>query len=190
MKNNFIELSRVPDDGRSVPLLMSKERANELLAKRGVATPRLGGDIKGTLFVQRAGKRVVGQGAISAAVVQRCGRCLIGFTEEFGTTFNVAFSTSVAEGDGAAGEIELEDSDLEVELVDEHGIDLEKLLIDEFLLEVEQYPVCSDQCRGLCPDCGKPLGEGVCPCADEKIDPRFAALAGLKVGKKGDGPKN
>lgn len=36
--------------------------------------------------------------------------------------------------------------------------------------------LCRDDCKGLCPVCGKNLNEGQCSCASDDIDPRLEAL--------------
>ena len=36
--------------------------------------------------------------------------------------------------------------------------------------------LCKEDCRGLCPNCGKDLNEGSCSCEDDSIDPRLEAL--------------
>ncbi len=39
-------------------------------------------------------------------------------------------------------------------------------------------PLCKEDCKGLCPTCGKDLNEGPCGCKKE-LDPRLAVLAKL-----------
>ena len=36
--------------------------------------------------------------------------------------------------------------------------------------------LCKDDCKGLCPVCGKNLNEGSCSCINENTDPRLEAL--------------
>ncbi|MBQ6970888.1 MAG: DUF177 domain-containing protein [Synergistaceae bacterium] len=36
--------------------------------------------------------------------------------------------------------------------------------------------LCREDCKGLCPSCGKNLNEGECSCAEDDIDPRLEAL--------------
>ncbi len=59
-------------------------------------------------------------------------------------------------------------------------VDLEELFTDLVALSLEQFPVCSESCKGLCPQCGENLNTGPCQCRTEKIDPRWQALAGIK----------
>jgi uncharacterized protein len=36
--------------------------------------------------------------------------------------------------------------------------------------------LCSEDCEGLCPHCGKPKRGGDCGCTGKEIDPRLAIL--------------
>ncbi|MBM6829339.1 DUF177 domain-containing protein [Anaerotignum lactatifermentans] len=39
--------------------------------------------------------------------------------------------------------------------------------------------ICREDCKGLCPVCGKDLNEGDCGCDTTEIDPRFESLRAL-----------
>ena len=41
--------------------------------------------------------------------------------------------------------------------------------------------LCREDCKGLCPNCGKDLNEGVCSCEAESVDPRLEALRDFNV---------
>lgn len=56
-------------------------------------------------------------------------------------------------------------------------IDIDELIVNNFLINVPGKYLCSEDCKGLCPKCGKNLNLGVCDCSDDEIDPRWAALA-------------
>jgi len=44
-------------------------------------------------------------------------------------------------------------------------------------------PLCRDDCKGLCPQCGTNWNNGTCTCTTEWEDPRLAALKGLVKGE-------
>lgn len=53
-------------------------------------------------------------------------------------------------------------------------------IMEELSLELPPFVLCSDDCPGLCPKCGKHLRDGDCGCKDEKeINPKFAILQKL-----------
>ena len=58
-------------------------------------------------------------------------------------------------------------------------IELDEVVISDILLSLPQKFLCSDDCRGLCPKCGKNLNLGDCGCDKREIDPRLAILKQL-----------
>ncbi|MDR3207490.1 MAG: DUF177 domain-containing protein [Oscillospiraceae bacterium] len=67
-------------------------------------------------------------------------------------------------------------SDDEILLIREDGIDLDEALIPALILSMDAKHLCREDCRGLCPQCGRNLNEGPCACPPGDIDPRLAAL--------------
>lgn len=65
-------------------------------------------------------------------------------------------------------------------------LDLKPLVRDALLLELPLAPLCSEDCRGLCPTCGADLNDAPCSCERPLADPRWAALEALKA-DPGDG---
>ena len=60
--------------------------------------------------------------------------------------------------------------------------DLSDIVRQAIILAVGMKPLCSEDCRGLCPDCGVNLNKQSCRCASEKIDPRWEGLKKLHNG--------
>lgn len=77
---------------------------------------------------------------------------------------------------------------LEPSLVRRRGhrleLDVNGLLWEEFVLALPVKPLCSENCKGLCPECGQDLNAGGCGCSEKQLDPRMAALRGLTIVKK------
>jgi uncharacterized protein len=65
-------------------------------------------------------------------------------------------------------------------------IDLDPVVREQLLLALPSYPVCREDCKGLCPVCGVNLNERDCGCDRRVPDPRWAALE--KFGKGAAGP--
>lgn len=59
-------------------------------------------------------------------------------------------------------------------------IDLDKDIRDFAILSIPMKHLCSEDCKGLCPKCGKNLNEGPCSCTEELIDPRWEPIQKLK----------
>jgi uncharacterized protein len=60
-------------------------------------------------------------------------------------------------------------------------LDLAPLARDAVLLELPQAPLCTEDCLGLCPECGTNRNEGDCGHVIQVTDPRWAALDALKA---------
>lgn len=66
----------------------------------------------------------------------------------------------------------------ELLLVNELRFDLDPLVTEDIFLELPSKFLCSEDCKGVCPKCGKDLNTGSCSC-EKEIDPRLAALKQL-----------
>ena len=59
-------------------------------------------------------------------------------------------------------------------------VDLEQMVREAVLPELPQAPLCSEDCQGLCPECGANRNEGPCGHEGAPADPRWAALDELR----------
>jgi uncharacterized protein len=53
------------------------------------------------------------------------------------------------------------------------------LLREQIQLALPMKPLCTEACRGLCPECGTNLNRTQCDCTPTWEDPRLAPLKGL-----------
>ena len=75
--------------------------------------------------------------------------------------------------------VQAEDTDeAEAFCLEGETLDIADLLETVFILNMDTKSLCRDDCKGLCPRCGKDLNEGPCQCRSE-IDPRLAVLEQL-----------
>lgn len=112
------------------------------------------------------------KGEMKADVNFICSRCLNPFTHHASISFAETFAMS-------------DDPDLEVDEesdilpLEGDQIELDSLLQEDFLLAMPTFPLCEEDCKGLCPTCGVNRNEVPCICKNERIDPRLAGLADL-----------
>lgn len=59
-------------------------------------------------------------------------------------------------------------------------LDLAPMVREVIVLDAPMSPLCRDDCRGLCPQCGVDLNVESCTCTSEVADPRWSALDQLK----------
>lgn len=107
----------------------------------------------------------------------RCARCLTEYVEPVAAELELLV---LEQDEPEEEEQELEEADLGVLYVDGPVLDTRPLLVEQIQLNVPMRPLCSEDCRGLCPQCGADLATGGCDCKDESVDSRWAALAALR----------
>ncbi|WP_300680110.1 YceD family protein [Nocardioides sp.] len=74
------------------------------------------------------------------------------------------------------------DENDDISLTDGELVDLEPALRDAVVLDLPLQPLCSEDCLGLCTECGFRLVEDPEHTHDAPIDPRWAGLVGLETG--------
>ena len=154
------------------------------------------------------GTNVFATGSIEGHVRVACGRCVGPADVEFAERLQVTFlpkhemerNVAAAEADKAdkaekadkkkkdagAGApdddegVQLEEEDLDLYPYVGEAIDLEPLVREQVIRAVPYAPLCKEDCKGLCAQCGADLNQGPCRC-EKPIDPRFEALKGLKL---------
>ena len=107
-------------------------------------------------------------GVLEARMFCRCDRCGREFELDKELPLNVPLSAHMED----------EGDDADVFPLDGDGVDLDEVLSACFILNTDSKLLCSDECRGLCPACGKNLNEGPCLCT-KPVDPRLAVLGQL-----------
>ena len=99
-----------------------------------------------------------------------CDRCLRPIEARFTPIFEKAVAMS--------GELQNEDQD-EYLIAEDKMLDLDEPIREAIVLEFPTKHLCREDCKGLCPHCGKDLNEGPCTCKTQETDPRMAAFARL-----------
>lgn len=119
-------------------------------------TIRPAGPLEYDLFVQQLGDELLVRGSVSQDFKCTCVRC----TDEFDWT---------AVEDGVS---------LSVEVAGAEFVDLTEELREDIIILFPAHPVCSEDCKGLCPRCGANLNKSTCTCKPE-ADSRWGCLDGF-----------
>jgi uncharacterized protein len=121
------------------------------------------------------------RGRLRTAVILACSRCAESFRQEFDLPFDLIYRETEPDGPPAPQEggpaPAMEDP--AISLLEKGRIHLGSLVEEQLLLALPLKPLCSAECRGLCPQCGSPRGEEECGC-QPPLDPRLEALRDLK----------
>lgn len=120
-------------------------------------------------------------GHVATKGVFNCSRCLAEYKSDLVSTFTIYYSKGEVDQPDDEDEVELEERDLITVGYSGDEIDLSIEAVEQVLLEVPYKPLCSDECKGLCPTCGIDLNSGICSCSDKAVSMAFSALEGLKL---------
>ena len=123
-------------------------------------------------------------GEFDVPVEGSCARCL----EPIADTLHLDVQELYAYAGSTTEETSEED---EVRRVDGDFLDLEPLVRDAVVLSLPLAPVCTEDCAGLCADCGQRLDDLPADHHHEIVDTRWAGLADTfasSPGTPGDAP--
>ena len=118
------------------------------------------GDVRYELYAQHISDELVVRGTLSVDLNLKCTRCA-----EF-------FSTTVTDSDFLRAYTASKDVD---------SVDITEDMREDILLNITDFPICSEECKGLCAQCGADLNKGSCDCeAGERPNP-WSALDNLDL---------
>jgi uncharacterized protein len=145
--------------------------------------------LEGELIKQ--GSNVLLQGSLRGSLKIPCQRCLepaeFPVDVRLNTVYAPPSSRPIVEEAGAAGILRgdddtwSDDDDLDYSHHDGEMVDLAPLLREQIILSFPITVLCREDCRGLCPQCGKNRNLVTCSCRPEAIRSPLTALSNLKL---------
>ena len=110
---------------------------------------------------------------LSLDCVAPCARCLA----DVAGTYRFSLEKTVATPEMLEGLDE--DKIDEFAIVRDGFLDLDEPALSLLLSEFPSRVLCREDCRGLCPVCGRDLNEGPCACKKKETDPRLSPLSAV-----------
>jgi len=123
-------------------------------------------------------------GHVATVLELSCSRCLEAFRLPVDEAFDLVFLPQ--QENTGEGENEVEEDDLATAFYRDETIDLGGLMREQFVLALPMKPLCTEACRGLCPECGTNQNTGACRCARTWSDPKVDGLIRLVPGDEPD----
>ena len=165
-------------------------REESFIEDEGLLNDRLGGETTNTglhftepiqvrVKLSRSGRVVLVTSRIEARAKCICARCLEPFPLTLASQFQVSLKPKA--DFTPTEEVELSRENLETDFYEGDEINLSPLVQDQVLLTVPPKLVCREDCRGLCPGCGRNINRETCQCPEHKVDPRLEALRNFRV---------
>ena len=165
-KSMLLGLSKIIDcPGQSIPFSVSVDLSDLCY---GVIYP-----VSEPVLAQGTVRNTAGvlmmEGQVRTTIHGICDRCAGSFDREVTFPIDVVLVTELANE---------ENEDEWVFPLEGDSADLDDIVRTVFVLNLDSKLLCKEDCKGLCPRCGKNLNDGPCNCRKE-LDPRFAALEQL-----------
>lgn len=136
----------------------------------------LSGPLTGHVRMRRTNQGLLVDGWIDLTIQLSCSRCLKEFELPLHMPFAEQFHPTV---DVITGHMLPPIREEEVFAIDEyHQVDLTEAIRQQALLALPMMPLCEEDCKGLCSQCGRDLNLGPCDC-QPVVDTRFSVLAQL-----------
>jgi uncharacterized protein len=151
---------------------------NRILADSSEAKYSLPVPLQVHLTHFRSGEDLIFSGTVQGELVGICSRCVEEYTSPIEREFSVILSPQLG---ATHREVELSAEELSAGFYSEEHIDLSALIHEETLLALPSQPLCRENCRGLCAQCGTNLNAESCACRPLWRDPRLAVLSTLRL---------
>ena len=207
MKQLILQVDQLDQGAQPIEVDLPRELLDEVLRAEPPTEFHAGGLAHLIAKATKMGRKVLVQGTFSLPLSGQCKRCLkpvaLEAPAELTRSYVPADTLPVprekkagragAKGDKPGKRNHALDSEPEAsfdpQLVDEEGyggkeIDLRPAVREQVLLSIPPSPVCREDCKGLCPNCGKDLNEGECGCDRVAVDPRWAGLKAIQLETK------
>lgn len=131
---------------------------------------RIGGEVSRVEGGYSLGARLAWRGQLE------CSRCLEPYEFAHEEKFSLLLYPRTAV---ASPELSLDREDLDACFYDDPVVPVAPIVEERIQMAIPMKPLCREDCRGLCAQCGSDLNVSECSCVEE-IDPRWRALQLLK----------
>jgi len=131
-------------------------------------------EVRMKFSVLKVGHSLNCQGDIKARLKLACARCLTEFIHPVASRIEF-----ILEIDDEKIGIDAQDDDFEFISKETVSYDLNPRVREAMILTLPLKPLCKEDCKGLCQNCGINLNEKSCNCMRETVDPRWSRLKEL-----------
>jgi uncharacterized protein len=131
-------------------------------------------------------------GVLEGTILRQCVRCLKEYEDPLAFSVRAAFIPEPKSAprhpkriDPRKARVEVVEAEPEEEPDDQYHyqgnqLELASMLREHVILSAPMQPLCSEDCLGLCAQCGKNLNEGPCQCTVELPIPTFRVVQDTK----------
>ena len=132
--------------------------------------------VKAHLELTKTFSEIIITGSVKAEMELECSRCLKKYRRFMDEPVHVVYHPLAEIG---ADRHELKDDEMDMGFYQGDELDLQELIREQILLNVQMKPLCDENCRGICSQCGTDLNINTCDCDTKKLDSRLEVLKKL-----------
>jgi uncharacterized protein len=163
----IVDVDRLPREGlkisKNFELLL-----DEIIEEDAVFLLPVHADIS----IKKVGEEVFVKGKIETLLSFVCSRCLVPFEFPVDSRFDLVYLPEEFE----EAKEELSGDDLLASFYYSRKIDLKEVVLEQLNLTFPIKPLCSKDCQGICPVCGKNINSGDCSCVTKDSESRLEKL--------------
>src|SRR5512139_1018498 len=157
-----VVISEIPEEGMDLEL--TEPLVSDVM--------KLLSPLQARLRIDKKGAEGLVTGVVSGDVELHCSRCLKNFSMALRSPMNVVYRPA-EEITKEEHQHELRGDELETGFYRNDILDTDELMLEQVLLVVPMKPLCSPECKGICPKCGTDLNLDGCQFDGKETDPRF-----------------
>ena len=136
--------------------------------------------LTGQARLDRTPRGLLVRASMAGTAACECSRCLRQLSCPVELVVEEEYLPTVDIDTGARVEID-EGEEEAYRISSRHVLDLSEAVRQYWAMALPMAPVCSEDCRGLCPICGEELSRAGHDCGNDATDARWAKLAQLRL---------
>ena len=168
-----VPFSEIPEQGIEGEVTDSSWFPEDRMEQSGPATVHI-------RLSKKNENRIEVRGNLHVGVVLECDRCLERFVYQVDSPMQLIVEVTSGDEHWRLQNMELVEEELEIVSQEKPIIDLVDILRQQLYLSLPGKKLCTEQCAGLCPQCGNNLNKSDCGCTLKTTGSPFAVLKKLK----------
>ncbi len=174
-----IRVDEIPESGRFLHFHWDDSRFRQFLPEEDPFEFKLIRPLNVDLEIHKRSDHIRVQGTLQGTLQVTCHRCL----KPFSWPLDEKVEVLLVQEDSLerSEEIELEAKDLDYEFFDGIIIEIDQLVAEQIFLALPVKILCSENCRGLCSNCGADLNEEPCSCEKNSARSPIVGLEAMKA---------
>lgn len=128
------------------------------------------------LIIKKSGEEILMKGKVVTRLNLICSRCLVPYEFPIDSKFDLVYFPEELED----AKEQLDSDEIRRLFYSRSKIDVTEIILEQLNLAFPVKPLCSVDCQGICPVCGKIIRDNGCACVREPSDPRLEKLKTFK----------